>query len=101
MAKNSHVHQYMRDQFGKQTIYRCMLPGCPHYILAKLVLGRKSLCNYCGAEFIIDKHNSQLRRPHCPECIVVHNAKPRPQEVDVRTADDFLANILPNLPKED
>jgi hypothetical protein len=102
MAKKDHIHKYFRDKLGKQFIYRCMLPGCPHYILAKLVLGRESLCNYCDTKFVIDKHNATLKKPHCPDCVVVHNAKPRPvMERPMITAADFLEKILPTIPKED
>jgi len=95
--KNNHTHQYVREKLGKQLIYRCILPDCSHYILARLVLGRKSLCNYCGAEFVIDKHNSTLRKPHCNECVVVHNAKPKPVLIKPSIQDANIESFLSQL----
>lgn len=95
MAKVAdHIHKYQREKLGKQIIYRCMQPGCSHYIHPKLAVGRVSVCHYCGESFVMTKKSITLKKPHCLNCTVAHNAKPRPKEEEAAT---FLETILPGV----
>ena len=64
-----HIHKYVRKKFGSKgfIIYRCILPGCTHFISADLIIGRESICNKCDKPFIITI-NLALARPHCIDC---------------------------------
>lgn len=77
---DKHTHRYERAIIGRKgyTVFKCNLPGCPHYISAKLVKNRISLCNRCGNEFIIDNRAKLLAKPHCVDCI---EAKVKQEEI--------------------
>lgn len=65
---SSHTHKYQRAKLGpKYLIYRCMLPGCSHYVPANLVVGRECICWNCGDSFYIKKGHIQ-KSPKCPDC---------------------------------
>ncbi len=72
MAKQpDHLHKYQRTTLGskKFLIYRCMIPGCTHYVDAKLILNRICECWRCSNAMVINKYASQLAKPHCDDCI--------------------------------
>lgn len=68
--KVEHVHKYLLIKVGSYTkperweVYKCMLPGCNHYIPKPLALGRQCICWACGETFQIKKHR-MLRKPTC------------------------------------
>ncbi len=69
MLKNEHIHKYMRVLLGDNYIvFKCMLPGCPHYVRKELFMGRKSLCWRCGGIFIISQKNLEQKKVHCKGC---------------------------------
>lgn len=66
-------HKYRRIIYGKNEtpIYRCLLPGCLHYIGEDFILGQTSLCNRCGGVFVIGKamlFPRKIVKPHCEGC---------------------------------
>ena len=65
-----HTHKYRRSTLGmkKWKIYKCVLPGCTHYIDASLIQNRISICWRCEEPFVIDKRLSELAKPHCHKC---------------------------------
>lgn len=67
----NHTHRYERKVLGKNgyTVFRCNLPDCMHYIAATLAEGKKTICNRCGCEMILDKRAIKLEKPHCVDCI--------------------------------
>ena len=78
MPAKEHVHRYVRA-VGRLTednkdsgfigYYKCNDPECSHYTKAELILGKKSICNRCGAEFILPLALRALtNRPHCKDC---------------------------------
>jgi hypothetical protein len=96
--KYSHIHKYLRDKLGKLIIYKCALPGCPHYIRQNLVVGKVSLCWVCNKEFVMTRAMAKLKKPHCPDCRIAHNAKPvQPKNEAASLTDNFLNNILPGV----
>ena len=70
-----HTHKYERVQLGNNgyTVYKCILPGCPHFIQLNLALGRLTLCHGCNEEIMIDKsmiqfHGVGVKKPLCEKC---------------------------------
>lgn len=90
----NHIHKYQREKLGKLVIYRCMVPGCSHYVHKNLAVNRISICWYCDTPFVMTKKSVKLKKPHCQNCSVAHNAKPRPA---AETASTFLETVLPNV----
>ena len=69
-----HIHRYERALLGKNgtyVVWKCNLPECPHYIPEKLAKGKKTICNRCGIEMILDARAMKLVKPHCTDCIQV------------------------------
>lgn len=69
----------MRVKINKAIIYRCMLPGCSHYILKALLINRIANCPYCGNDYVITKDLARRERLHCSACTV--SKKPKAEEV--------------------
>jgi ribosomal protein S27E len=44
------------------------LPDCHYKIDAPLSLGKRTLCNICGDEFIMNESTVKLTKPHCLNC---------------------------------
>lgn len=62
-----HIHKYKRIRFKSgHTIFRCMLPGCSHFIREELLQGREAICWKCKKAFII--LTIELKFPHCENC---------------------------------
>lgn len=70
MAEEKHVHKYLRVRLGPNgyTVYKCVLPGCSHYIRRELVEGNMTLCWRCGKEVPMNKKMATLKKPHCFGC---------------------------------
>lgn len=61
------VHKYKRIKFKSgHIVFRCMLPGCSHFIREELLRGRLSVCWRCGEEHVIT--NTRLSKQHCDSC---------------------------------
>jgi hypothetical protein len=64
-----HIHRYKRKKYPTgNAIYFCTLPDCHHKIECQLALGKRSLCNLCGNEFIMTEYHVKLHLPHCNNC---------------------------------
>lgn len=69
-------HKYKRILLGKNEyyVYKCMIPGCNHYIQAALATGRETVCwgvsPSCDGTLFISDENIELRtvRPICNKC---------------------------------
>jgi hypothetical protein len=68
--KSEHVHKYKRVKLGSKgyTVYKCMKPGCTHYIRQELVTGMKTICWRCEQEQIMSPKMATQAKPHCLEC---------------------------------
>ena len=77
--KTKHTHQYMRVKIKESVVYRCMIPGCTHYIPKALLINRIANCPYCGNDFLITRELARRERLHCSSCTV--SKKPKPAEV--------------------
>jgi molybdenum cofactor biosynthesis enzyme MoaA len=68
MAKIEHVHKLRRHRYSNGTkVYFCTL-DCNYKIEAALALGKKSICNTCHDEFIMNEYSCKLAKPHCTRC---------------------------------
>lgn len=69
--KVKHTHKYQRETLGKDyIIYKCVLPGCTHYLPLPLIVGKVSICWNCGMEFIIRKGKNGInKKPKCENCV--------------------------------
>ena len=67
----NHIHRYEKTVLGKNgyTVFRCNLPECTHYVAARLAEGKKTICNRCGDEMILDKRAMRFVKPYCVNCV--------------------------------
>lgn len=65
-----HAHKYVRVRLGKKDyiVFRCVRPGCAHYIRQELVIGKIAQCWRCGDEFVMNQKTAMLKKPHCTKC---------------------------------
>lgn len=66
-----HIHKYQGTTLGprKYPIYKCIRPGCGHYIAKELGLGRECLCHKCDDKMIIEGRKDKLpKKPLCRPC---------------------------------
>lgn len=68
--KPKHVHKYVRVKMkgGEYIVYKCVLPGCTHFINRDLVVGHETLCWKCGTTIVMTMKLATLRKPHCVDC---------------------------------
>lgn len=74
MPSQNHLHRYERAFLGKKgtyEVFRCNLSDCTHYLPKRLAKGKRSICNRCGGELIMDTRSMNLEKPHCVDCIQV------------------------------
>lgn len=99
MAKRQiHVHKLKRHKYPTgNAVYFCILPDCHFKIEVALALGKRTLCNTCGEEFIINEYTLKLARPHCDGCGKV---KVKDSSGEVRyvkkVANKILAGVAEN-----
>ena len=67
--KYNHLHKYKRIKRGQQTIFKCMLPGCAHFLDWSLAENALCQCNRCNESMILDKRKMDLVKPHCDMCV--------------------------------
>lgn len=70
MAKlTSHTHKLRKHKYPSgNAVFFCILPDCHYKIDVALALGKKTLCNICEEEFIINEYTIKLAKPHCSNC---------------------------------
>ena len=85
MAKSpSHPHRLKKHKYPSgNAVYFCTLPDCHYKIDSALALGKRSQCNICGNEFIMNEYTIKLVKPHCPDCgkVKVRDAEGNPRYV--------------------
>ena len=69
----NHVHKYKRVDIGGKgyIIYRCMIPGCSHYLPTKeLIINRETLCWDCNriTVYTQEMYNRKIMDPLCEDC---------------------------------
>lgn len=64
-----HTHKLKKHKYKTGAeIFFCTLPDCHFKIEAALALGKLSICNLCGNEFIMGERDTKRVRPHCSKC---------------------------------
>jgi len=71
-AHPTKAHKYLRVTVkGRTSVnkykFRCVHPGCQHYLTNEFIVGAIAECWRCGDEFVIDKVLA-LKKPHCRPC---------------------------------
>ena len=82
----------MRVQGKNSVMYRCMLPGCSHYVRDIFIVGRIAKCPYCGEDFVITSELARRKRVHCENCTNKKDDKLAPEETtsfleEIKTGD--------------
>jgi hypothetical protein len=99
MAKvPNHIHKYRKVNLGgngkKYLVYRCMKPGCSHYIPCMMAEGKLAECYRCHMPFVITRpmlyHSGgePMAKLHCNNC--TKRKKPDVVEMDIDAVADFL-----------
>lgn len=66
---NHKIHKYNRKRFPNKTVYyKCVLPGCTHYLFEDLIWNKIMICNQCGDDFILTKRKQNQAKPKCLSC---------------------------------
>lgn len=102
MSVRKHVHKYKREDIGvnqKYLVYRCVL-DCTHYIQARFIKGKKSICWRCGKEFIIELPHSRMTKPHCSDCIKRKGVDGKPALSDAEIRELVEVDDIDNFMKE-
>lgn len=69
MSTLKHIHKLKKHKYPTgNAVYFCTLPECNFKGEVELQLGKQTICNICGAPFIINKYTLRLNEPHCPNC---------------------------------
>lgn len=70
--KTHHIHKYVRTKMGPKStveVYRCILPGCPHYLHLPMLVGRLAECHKCEQPFIVNGKQATRKKPCCTKCM--------------------------------
>ena len=94
MAKSNHIHRLKRHTYksGNQ-IYFCVL-DCKYKISPALAVGKKSICNRCGQEFVLTEYSVRLARPHCDAC---HKPKELKLSLEDKAREDMISKMSPMI----
>jgi hypothetical protein len=65
-TKYDHVHIYEKISVG--TTFKCTVPGCPHFISEKLLVGRRAACYKCKDTFIVTTEHLRRKKLGCMDC---------------------------------
>jgi len=77
MATVKHTHKLRRHKYSTgNTVYFCALADCHYKIECVMALGKKSICNICGDEFIMTEYTVKLAKPHCEKCSKIKMSGP-------------------------
>lgn len=97
-----HIHKYKRVKIGKNKdyeVYRCMVPGCSHYVQAELVENRETICWLCDKPFILAVHLLRMK-PICEPCRDMRKSGQKAQPIEDFSLEDMLANMAAKSEEE-
>lgn len=84
----NHIHKYKKILLGhRYTVFRCMQPGCTHYLHHSLIVGKFSVCWRCSGVFVISGKHKKLTKMHCDNCTK------KTKEIDNDSIDDLLVKL--------
>jgi hypothetical protein len=94
-------HKYKRIEEKTRAIYKCVLPGCTHYLPESHIEGAISICwrqkTGCEKIVVMDKLTIGLVKPHCEPCTrgyVKKGQGANPKTSDVMSKLDALIGGL-------
>ena len=95
MKRKEHIHKYRLVQWGKKgtIVYRCMLPGCPHYVHATFIRNRLTICWQCGDTLVMTPDKMRRVKPKCDKCVKLHPNSLRRKDGRIIDIDDPSINI--------
>lgn len=102
MPKQSHVHKLKKHKYATgNAVFFCTLADCHYKVEVPFALGKRSICNICGKEFVISENTLKLARPHCNECgkVRVKDADGNNRYVK-KVANKILTGIAQNTNKD-
>lgn len=69
MKAHDGPHKYIQAKFKTGTlIFKCGIPGCPHFVYEPLIVGRISICWRCDGVFVITGRSVRSKKLHCEGC---------------------------------
>ena len=71
MKVKEHIHKYLRvinDNPPGYTVYKCVVPGCKHWLRKELLLARESICWVCGTAMILTQPDLNMKKPRHFAC---------------------------------
>lgn len=88
MAKNKHLHRYLRKNISKKKgkdywVFVCV-NKCSHYIPVELALGKECQCWGCDKPMEMTPYSVERTRPKCLACVKGNQPA---AEIDVETFD--------------
>lgn len=84
------AHKYKKTVFrqSRTVVFKCTLPGCTHFILPELLLGRKSICWRCEKEHVVIDNG--LAKQICESCRSLRRKKKKFNESTIDTLMNFI-----------
>jgi len=67
----SHIHKYLRVINNKPpgyVVYKCIIPGCTHWLRRELLIGREAICWRCGTSMFLTKPDLDMKKPRHYDC---------------------------------
>lgn len=86
-------HKYQKKILGKDyLVYKCVNPGCSHYISSELVVGKIAVCFRCDNKFVVTqdqvRKGKEMLKLHCKPCTKSKKKK----NVEIK-AEDILSHF--------
>jgi hypothetical protein len=95
--RKSHIHKYKKVPFGNKgtIVFRCMIPGCSHYLHEEMVRNQKSLCWKCNTIFVMTPDKMRRQKPRCDKCQWASGSgkKKEMQGLSIESLDSLLENL--------
>lgn len=90
-----HAHRYVRVRLGKNdyTVFRCVRPGCAHYVRQELVIGKIAQCWRCDDEFVMNQKTALLKKPHCAKCTITPGKIKEEKKTQLQTIESRQAML--------
>lgn len=94
----THIHTYVkfkRNKYNQPNLFRCADPHCTHFEEREHIIGKASLCNKCGDEFVLTREDTKRSRPICINCADTKEAR------EHRQIKSVVGNLLEQMEKRE
>ena len=88
MPSLNHIHTYVRLT---KDVFRCADKHCYHTAKKTILVGKATLCNECGEEFVLTREDLRRSRPRCMKCSKTKKA------LAVQSATNAVDSVFKNL----